>query len=135
VTSRIRHNSQAAHLNVAMFGVLASSYSVVGASRQVALPRTGRLVQKRNRGCLSLLPHIPDAHDIRDIVECCSWSSTTPVLGAAEVVTLMRARCVRGSGRNTYAGTLNATKPDRSIVLECNGRDCTNSMMRCGTAG
>ena len=27
-----------------------------------------------------------------------------------------------------------AKKPDRTIVLECNGRDCTNSMMRCGTA-
>ena len=26
-----------------------------------------------------------------------------------------------------------AKKADRTIVLECNGRDCTNSMMRCGT--
>ena len=49
------------------------------------------------------------------------------------VVTLMRARCVRGSGLNTCASLLNAPKPGRTIVLECNGRDCTNSMMRCGT--
>ena len=58
--------------------------------------------------------------------------STTPVLGAAGVVTLMRARCVRGSGLNTCASLLNAPKPGRTIVLECNGRDCTNSMVRCG---
>ena len=46
----------------------------------------------------------------------------------------MRARCVRGSGRNTCASRLNATKPDRTIVLECDGRDCTNSMVRCGAS-
>jgi len=37
-----------------------------------------------------------------------------------------------GWGRNTCASVLNATKPDRTIVPECNGSDCTNSMMRCG---
>src|SRR6516162_4643147 len=49
----------------------------------------------------------------------------------AGVVTLMRARCARGEGE-TCASVLNATKPDRTIVLEYNRRDCTNSMMRCG---
>jgi hypothetical protein len=39
-----------------------------------------------------------------------------------------------GWGRNTCVSVLKATKLDRAIVLECNGRDCTNSMMRCGTA-
>src|SRR6516165_3166948 len=31
--------------------------------------------------------------------------------------------------QNTCASVLNATKSDRSIVLECKERDCTNSMM------
>ena len=56
-------------------------------------------------------------------------SRTTPVLRPTGVV----ARCVRGGGQNTCATVLNATKPDCTIVLECNGRACTNSMMRCGT--
>ena len=63
-----------------------------------------------------------------------SDSPTTPVLGATGVVALMRVRCVRGSGLDTCASVLNATKTDRTIVLECNGRDCTNSMVRCGAS-
>ena len=58
-------------------------------------------------------------------------SKTTPVIGVAGVVALISVRCVRGGAKH-FASVLNATKPDRTIVLECNGPDCTNSMVRCG---
>ena len=45
--------------------------------------------------------------------------STTPVLGAAGVVTLKGVRCVLGWVKH-IASVMNATKPDRTIVQECN---------------
>jgi hypothetical protein len=61
-----------------------------------------------------------------------AWSATTPILRPTGVVAFHESALRSGWERNTCASVLNATKPDRTIVLECNGRDCTNSMMRCG---
>ena len=53
-----------------------------------------------------------------------SRSSTTPVLGAAGGRHFHESALRFGVGEH-IASVLNATKPDRTIVLECKGRDCT----------
>jgi hypothetical protein len=73
------------------------------------------------------------------VLGCFLRHGVCPVLGCAQGKALSLMICFSSDidiatglvSEKTCARVLNAAKPDRAIVLECNGRDCANSMMRC----